>query len=194
VVIPRSEGYYREEVLADQFAEIVGNIHLDHDVVEWVRDALTHSLADETAHHRDALGRLTRELEQVKRRMNQAYLDKLDGTITQDFWAEHAAKWQAEKARLMEELARHEQADDQYLHTGVRVLELAERARELYLRQDAGNRRQLHGFLLQQCTLQAGRLTPTYRQPFDILARMASEAHATAARRGRSSKIASWGG
>jgi site-specific DNA recombinase len=29
-----TEGYYREEALADQFAEIVGSIHLDGEVVE----------------------------------------------------------------------------------------------------------------------------------------------------------------
>ena len=39
---------------------------------------------------KDAVSRLTAELETIKRRMNQAYLDKLDGTITEEFWAEHA--------------------------------------------------------------------------------------------------------
>jgi site-specific DNA recombinase len=103
-------------------------------------------------------------LDLVKRRLNQAYLDKLDGTITTEFWAEHAAEWQAEKARITEHLARHEQADDSYIDTGVRVLELAERAHDLYLRQDAAERRRLLGFILTECTLVAGTLTrPTAR-------------------------------
>lgn len=67
-------------------------------------------------------------------------------------------------------------ADNHYLDTGVRVLDLAERARELYLRQDEANRRRLLGFVLAECTLQAGRLRPTCRQPFGILPRMAIEA------------------
>ncbi len=53
-------------------------------------------------------------------------------------------------------------ADNHYLDTGVRVLDLAERARELYLRQDEANRRRLLGFVLAECTLQAGRLRPTW--------------------------------
>jgi hypothetical protein len=87
-----TEGYYRQEVLEGQFAQIVAGIRLDGEVVEWVKDALNQSLAQETAHHQEAVTRLTRELEQVKRRLNQAYLDKLDGTITEDFWAERAAE------------------------------------------------------------------------------------------------------
>ena len=162
-------------------------------MVEWVKDALNQSLAEETAHHQEAVTRLTRELEQVKRRLNQAYLDKLDGTIDEDFWAERAAEWQAEKARIMEALARHQRADDRYLDTGVRVLELAERAHDLYLHQDAANKRRLLGFVLAGCTLRAGKLNPTYRQPFDILARMAAKAGTEGGRRGRGgSEIGSW--
>lgn len=124
----------------------------------------------------------------------QAYLDELDGRISEDFWAERAAEWQAEKARIVEQVAGHQDADNHYLDTGVRVLDLAERARELYLRQDEANRRRLLGFVLAECTLQAGRLRPTYRLPFDILARMATEAAIRPPRLGRGSKIGGWGG
>jgi len=72
----------------------------------------------------------------------------------------------------------------------VRVLELAERAHDLYLRQDAANRCRLLGFVLAGCTLRAGKLTPNYRQPFDIVARLAATAGAGGGRRG--SKIGSW--
>ena len=72
---------------------------------------------------------------------------------------------------VVEQLARPESADDQYLNSRVRILELTQRAHEPYLEQDAANRRRLLGFLLAVCTLQSGRLTPNYRQSFDILAR-----------------------
>jgi hypothetical protein len=76
----------------------------------------------------------------------------------------------------------------------MQILELPERAHELYLKQDAGNRRRLLGFVLTESTMQAGKLTPAYRQPFDILARMSAMAPRRAPTRRRSSKIASWGG
>jgi site-specific DNA recombinase len=190
-----SEGYYREEVLADQFADIVGSIHLDREVADWIKGALKQTLARETAHHREAVSRLTRELDQVKRRMNQAYLDKLDGRITEEFWAERAAEWQAEKARITEQLARHQGGgDDGWLDAGAQMLDLAGQARDLYLRQDAANRRRLLGFVLADCMLHDGRLTPTYRPPFDIMARMATEAARRLPKPGRSCKIGSWGG
>ena len=59
---------------------------------------LKQSLEEETEYHNKAVARLNGELEQIKRRMNQAYLDKLDGRIDDEFWAECSAQWQADKS------------------------------------------------------------------------------------------------
>jgi hypothetical protein len=75
----------------------------------------------------------------------------------------------------------------------MQILELAERAHELYLKQDAGNMRHLLRFVLTESAMQAGKLTPAYRQPFDILARMSAMAPRRAPTRRRSSKLTVWG-
>ena len=41
----------------------------------------------------------------VRRRMDDAYADKLDGKITEDFWQRRQADWQAEEARIMSQIA-----------------------------------------------------------------------------------------
>ena len=80
--------------------------------------------------------------------MNQAYLDELDGKIDDDFWAECSAQWQVEKTRIEERLARHCQADSAYLELGVRLIDVASRARELYLNQGLVERRGFLGSIL----------------------------------------------
>jgi site-specific DNA recombinase len=166
-------GYYREEVLEEQFAALVRDIRLDEKLAEWVTQALRESLAEETAFHQQTVTALTRQLEQGKRRLNQAYLDKLDGKITEEFWAEKSDEWREEKARLTAQLARQTGGDGHYPDKGVRILELAKRAYELYPMQGPGEKRKLLGFLLSNCTLAGGRITPTYKQPLDILTVMA---------------------
>src|SRR5258708_38799630 len=76
-----SQGYYREELLAEQFLDLVKAIQLRPAVVAWANEVLKQSLEEETEYHNKAVARLHGELEQLKRRMNQAYLDKLDRRI-----------------------------------------------------------------------------------------------------------------
>ena len=167
--------YYREEVLEEQFADVVRRVVIDPETAEWVKQALQESLKEETAFHHQEVTRLAREVERVKVRLNQAYLDKLDGTITEAFWAERSTEWQEERGRLAGELARLQGADKHYLDDGVQIIELSQRAHGLYLTQPAEEKRKLLGLLLSNCILKDGHIEATYKQPFDTLALMATE-------------------
>lgn len=170
------EPYYPEAKLEGQFDQIVQGISIDEETVEWLKKALKESLEEQTVFHDQAVADITKQLEQVKRRMNQAYLDRVDGKITEEFWTEKSNEWQEEKARLMAHLARHQEADDRYLEEGVQILELTRRAYILYKKQTPAEKRQLLGLMLSNCTLEKGKLAVEYKQPFDILADMAKAA------------------
>ena len=47
--------YVREEALEAQFTELLGRLKFDDEVLEWVRDALHASHADERREHEDAI-------------------------------------------------------------------------------------------------------------------------------------------
>ena len=57
-----------------------------------------------------------------------------------------------------------------YIEEGVRLLQLAHRAHDLFERQEPADKRRLLNFLLSNCFWKAGVLTAEYRQPFDLLA------------------------
>src|SRR5262245_34758329 len=59
-------------------------------------------------------------------------LDRLDGRISEEFWGECSAQWEAERQRITERLARHEKADSASLDLCVRLVDVAGRAAELY--------------------------------------------------------------
>jgi hypothetical protein len=42
--------------------------------------------------------RLQQQLETVRKRMDQAYSDKLDGKISEEFWQRKMTDWQARRA------------------------------------------------------------------------------------------------
>jgi len=190
---------YREQDLEAQFEAIVRGVALAPVVVEWVKAALRSSLADETAYYEESVKGLTEQLEAVRRRMRTAYLDKVDGKITDAFWADCSSRWQADESRLEERLARHRRADDSYLEQGITLLSLAERVSELYAsRSDPAERQRLLMTILEHCTIREGVITPSYRPPWDTIAKMAAEKKAPPAtlkgRGRRSLEIQRWGG
>ncbi len=164
------QGYTREEDLAAKFAALVKAIHIDDDTLTWIIAALKASQQDEIAFHQQAVDDCTRELGKIRSRMSQAYEDKLDGNIDEQMWMDVHATYKARQEMLERQISAHNTADRTYLQQGIQMLELANRAYDLYLQQSHEERAKLLHFLLSNAVLKDGNLCPTYRKPFDMLA------------------------
>lgn len=163
------EPFMREEDLANKFADVVKAIHIDDETLAWVVEALKASHKDEAEFHKRAVDDLTRELGKIRSRMSQAYEDKLDGKIDERMWHDLHARYAERQEALERQISAHMAADRQYLQQGVQILELANRAYNLYLQQPHEERAKLLRFVLLNCALKDGNLTAVYRKPFDML-------------------------
>lgn len=99
------------------------------------------------------------------------YLDKLDGRIDNAFYDRMSAQWRVEQTRLLREIERHGEAEESYMDDGVRLLELARNARQLFARQAPGEKKRLLNLLLSNCRWEDGKVRAVFRQPFDLLAK-----------------------
>src|ERR1700735_4541968 len=72
---------------------------------------------------------------QVQRRMDQAYQDKLDGKIGEDFWIRKASEGQTAEGEIRASKRTLEAPGPERLLDAARILELANKAHFLYLRQ-----------------------------------------------------------
>jgi hypothetical protein len=97
------------------------------------------------------------------------YEDRLDGCVDRAIFDQKAAEWRAEQDRIQRSLDEHRVAHRAYVETGVRLLELASRAYELYVKQVPSEKRRLLNFLVSNSTWKDGTLSVTFRQPFDLL-------------------------
>jgi site-specific DNA recombinase len=131
---------------------------------------------DEKRHHEEAITRHQKQYNRLQSRIDKMYVDKLDSNITAEFFEQKAAEWRAEQEQALRAIETHQQANQTYLEQGIRLLELARRARFLFEKQSAGEKRRLLNFLLSHCSWRDGQLTAQFRQPFDILA-VAAESH-----------------
>jgi site-specific DNA recombinase len=108
-------------------------------------------------------------LSAVRRRIDQAYQDKLDGKIPEEFWERKMAEWTREERSIQDALARLDQPTNDRLLTAQRTLELANKAYSLYLARNPGEQAQLLRMVLLNCAIDGTTVQPTYRKPFDLI-------------------------
>lgn len=174
--------YVREEVLEKQFTELLGLLHFDDEVLEWVRDALHASHADQRREHEEAIKRHQAEYKRLDDRIRAMYVDKLDGIVEAAFYDKMLGQWREEQNRCQREIDRLQTANRSYMDEGVQILELASNAQKLFDSQEPRQKRRLLNFLLSNCFWDEGEVVATFRQPFDLLAettRIAASRQAT---------------
>ena len=160
----------REEALEAQFTELLGRLRFDDEVLEWVRDALHASHADERREHEEAIKRHQAEYNRLNDRIHAMYVDKLDGLVDMAFYDRMSNQWREEQNCCQREIERHRNADQSYLDEGVALLDLARNAESLFAKQEPREKRRLLNFVLSNCTWEDGEVVATFREPFDILA------------------------
>jgi len=107
----------------------------------------------------------------VSENKDRAYEDKLLGKISEELWERKSKNWEDEILYLQLKLKSHIDADVNYYETGIAIIELANQACDMYLHNTRQEQRELLDTSLSNCTFYRGTLCPTYRKPFDILAK-----------------------
>ena len=149
-------------------ADLVQNYALSRDRQQ--AETLMRTHADNRADTEAAIRQLETQLTRLARRLEEMYDDKLDGRITAEVYDRRAAKGRREQEQLRAAIDRHKGDRRSYLLEGVKLLDLARRAPELFERQESREKRRLLNFLLSNCTWKNGSLHAEFRQPFDMLA------------------------
>jgi hypothetical protein len=147
------------------------SISFDSPTLDLMREALRSSFGDEQRHHADAVARLQAACVKLQKRIDQMYIDKLDGVIDADFFERQSASWWQALRSLREQIVVHESANHSYQDEGVMLLELAHEAPRLFEAQPAPEQRKLLEFMVSNSTFAHGKLRVEWRKPFDLLAK-----------------------
>ena len=150
--------------------KLVEDVQVDEERLAWLREALLRSHSDEQAYHTGQLEALNAQYATIQRRLDQAYMDKLDGKITEEFWQAKLTEWRKEQDGIQDQIARHQRANHHYFEQGLKIFELAQAGLRQYDTKTEEERRNLLAFVLSNCILNDVTLTPAYRRPFCLFA------------------------
>ena len=89
--------------------------------------------------------------------------------IKADYYDRRCSEWQGEMSQILKNIEIHQKASNACAQEGIRILELANRAWELYEKQEMAEKRRLLDFVFSNSSWMGGKLTPNYRKPFDLL-------------------------
>jgi site-specific DNA recombinase len=112
----------------------------------------------------------TTEIAKLQKRIEAAYEDKCDGSITQAQYDNVRAKWRSQQKLNERKLARLSETDEQYYITVAYLLEIAARGKELFAAAEPNEKRELIGLLGQNLLLDGNEVQITLYKPFSTLA------------------------
>ena len=149
---------------------MLGRLKFDDEVLEWVRDALHASHADERREHEEAIKRHQAEYRRLQDRIKAMYVHKLDGLVDTTFFEKMSNQWREEQNRCQREIEQHQEANKSYMDEGVQLLELARNAQLLFAKQEPREKRRLLNFVCRTAPGGMAKWIATFREPFDLLA------------------------
>lgn len=169
------EKYVREEVLDQQVVKILQSIQIPPDILIWILAALRQNQKDESQYHAEMVKALQSQHQKLQNRMEQMYVDKLDGKVSQDFYDQKSMDWLGEQEEILKKIDLHRTASRSYIQEGIRILELSQKAAQLYIQQESSEKRRLLQFVLSNSIWKEGRLIPVFKKPFDLIALSTSD-------------------
>ncbi len=165
---------FREEEIAERLGHVLRDVQIPGEIAKRIGASLERVHVQMRSQVAQERARLDRELTALHVRMDAAYTDKLDGKIPESFWQRKHADWQQEEYRIKSLILEcSEDRSVERLLNMQRILELAQNAYYLYLTRKPAEQAELLKMVLSNCSIDAVSLYPTYRKPFDLVAKRA---------------------
>jgi len=138
-------------------------------LLEWIRRALKESNKDESEYHLTALKNLNQRYEQLKRRLDRLYDDRLDEKINEEFYKRKFKQYSEEKDKIVQAIEEHSQASTKHQAACIDIYDLSQRARETYLKANQDQKRHLIGMMFEKLTLDNGLVAVKFMPAFELL-------------------------
>jgi hypothetical protein len=125
--------YFCEEEIGDRLGQILKDIHIPDEVFSKLQTSLLTDKTSQESSYNQQKERLQERLALLRRRIEQIYVDKLDGRVSEEVWLRKSTEWQQEEQQVLMAIQGLKGAGPERLLKRVRILELANKAYSLYL-------------------------------------------------------------
>jgi hypothetical protein len=127
--------------------------------------------ADKDRHKRTALraNRIQTEPATLRSRLEQPYVDKLEGEITSEIYKETKAKWESRITEIQLQPAALARAEPTSIHDSMRILELTATAHARFKNTNFAQKRELLKHVLSNSVWRDGTLEVELKEIFNLM-------------------------
>ena len=166
-----SVGYYREEELAKMFEEPVKDITLPNDIADWLRKGLKERHRDTLQLQENRLDSLKNQYERVNNRLSSLFDLRLDKEIDEEAFKAKENEFKTQLIEIKAQMKSAEALNPNFYKDGCKTLELSNRLHSVYVNGNCEQKAKILKLIASNYTLLDTSICPTYRKPFDLLAK-----------------------
>jgi site-specific DNA recombinase len=149
------------------------------DIAEWTKEAIKLRHENDMAAYYATMNRMKERHTDLARRIDVAYDDRADGRITVEKYDSKVELWETEQEAILEQLSSFDDTYHARLAHNLNVLELSQRANEIYQsKTSVEDRRALLGELFSNLTLNGPSLSVEYHETVKFIAQKAEKSRA----------------
>ncbi len=163
-----------EDDLTKQFVSVFDKLKMPQDVVEDIANSLKSSHKDKSEFHQSLLNRYQSEYKKYENRIERAWEDKIDGSITESYYEKKRKEYRAKQKAINKKIEKLQFADEEYYITSSYLLKLAENAGKVFESSEVHEKRLLLKMALQNLELKGKKARYDWTKPFDKIAFFAS--------------------
>ena len=161
--------WVREEKLLEPLLEYFDKIQLPDTVIEEIVAYLKKSYANEQEFFKHSQEALRKELDSIQNRLSKLIDMHLDGAIDSETYHLKLEEYKKRQREITSEMTAHVNADETCLITAKTVLDLAKRAKELFMSSKVSEKQQLLDLVFSNLKLDGKKLLVTLREPFSTI-------------------------
>lgn len=161
--------WIREEEITNQLGKVFKSLQLPEDTLKQIVEALNTTHQGKMSFRDEQYKKLTNDHDTYSKRIEKLYLDRLDGRITDDEYDKFYQSFREQLSEIDTRLAMLQEAEDNYYVTAKYILDLANRAYDLFISSELEEKRQLIKLVLLNLKLDGKIVHFEANKPFDTL-------------------------
>ena len=167
--------YISQQSIDEIIVKLLKNIVISKELINLIKNVIKEINDDKHDYQEKTEANINRKLEQVNKRIKQAYVDKCDGAIDEDFWREINKSYHTEEAELIEALQRINEADVKFYDTCEKLLKFAQNAHQMFLNGSTEDKRFIAQTIISNATYSDGKFDVELHPAFDALFKLSNE-------------------
>jgi site-specific DNA recombinase len=161
--------WLREEEITEQIGKVFQQIQLPPEIFQEITNTLNKVHRDKIEFHNKHFDKLTAEQKSITKMMDNLYLDKLKGEIDDKKYNRFYTSLRSQMDEITARLGRLQEAEDNYYVTAKYILELSNRAYDLFKSSEVEQKRQLIKLVLSNLRIEGENVLYDAQKPFDVL-------------------------